>query len=82
MQHLLTVLRDVLAQPRPYAAAEIGHTVAGIEAAASHPGRSSLVLLHADWLHRSEHPLFDYELTASLISLSHQAPFAFTDLLA
>jgi hypothetical protein len=31
---------------------------------------------------QGKHPLFDQELTALRTCLSHQAPFAFTDLLA
>ena len=56
--------------------------VAVVESAASHPGRPPQVLLHADWLHWVDHPLFDHELTALYNCLNRQAPFGSSDRLA
>ena len=81
MQRLPTMLGDVLGNPvrRPGGA---DRAVAVVESAASHPGRPPQVLLHADWLHWVDHPLFDHELTALYNCLNRQAPFGSSDRLA
>ena len=76
------MLGDVLGNPVRAGLVEQNVQWAVVESAASHPGRSPPVLLHADWLHWVDHPLFDYELTALRTCLNCQAPFGSFDRLA